>query len=84
MVTKIYLEIERAFATVKLHTFMAASHKFGRGLAVKKLEEVILAPLEDFVEKYGPEKNEMKAKKVLKLDEAINMKQEKKGILKKK
>jgi DNA ligase (NAD+) len=41
MIDKIFKEIDRAFDEVDLQTFMAASHKFGRGLAVKKLEEVI-------------------------------------------
>ena len=41
MVNKIYKEIDRAFDEVDLQTFMAASHKFGRGLGARKLEEVI-------------------------------------------
>ena len=41
MVSKIYDEIDRAFDEVELSTFMAASHKFGRGLAEKKIREII-------------------------------------------
>jgi NAD-dependent DNA ligase len=43
MVTKIYDEINKAFETVELHTFMSASHKFGRGLAEKKLIQIVNA-----------------------------------------
>lgn len=41
MIKKIFDEIARSFEQVDLATFMAASHKFGRGLAEKKLREVI-------------------------------------------
>jgi NAD-dependent DNA ligase len=40
-VTKIYNEIYKAFDTVDLVTFMGASHKFGRGIASKKIEEIL-------------------------------------------
>jgi DNA ligase (NAD+) len=40
-IKKIFAEMDNAFDTVELHTFMAASHKFGRGLAEKKLYEVV-------------------------------------------
>ena len=40
-VTKIYAEIDKSFKTTDLPTFMAASHKFGRGLAQKKLAEIV-------------------------------------------
>ncbi len=41
MVDKIYSEIDKAFSNVKLETFMAASHKFGRGLGETKIREII-------------------------------------------
>ena len=41
MLTKIYDEINRAFQEVDLAVFMGASHKFGRGLGVRKIEEVL-------------------------------------------
>lgn len=41
MIKKIYDEINRAFNEVELAVLMGASHKFGRGLGVKKLEEVL-------------------------------------------
>lgn len=41
LIKKIYNEILRAFSEVNLETFMGASHKFGRGLGVRKLEEII-------------------------------------------
>lgn len=41
MVTKIYDEIDRAFEEVDLQTFVGASHKFGRGLGRRKMEEVL-------------------------------------------
>jgi len=41
MVDKIYDEIDRAFAEVDLQTFMGASHKFGRGLGKRKMEEIL-------------------------------------------
>ena len=40
-INKIYSEIENAFSTVELHTFMAASHTFGRGMGERKILEVI-------------------------------------------
>lgn len=40
MIDKIYKEIDEAFKTVDLATFMSASNKFGRGLATKKLQEI--------------------------------------------
>jgi len=40
-VKKIFDEIDRAFAEMDLATFMGASHKFGRGLGVKKIQEII-------------------------------------------
>jgi len=43
MVKKIYGEIDRAFAEVPLHIFMAASHKFGRNLGRKKLYNIVKA-----------------------------------------
>lgn len=41
LLNKIYDEFDRALNEVDLPTFMGASHKFGRGMGVKKLEEVI-------------------------------------------
>jgi DNA ligase (NAD+) len=41
MVTKIYGEIDKAFDEVDLQTFVGASHKFGRGLGRRKMEEVL-------------------------------------------
>lgn len=41
MIKKIYDEINRAFQEVDLATFMGASHKFGRGMGVRKIEEVL-------------------------------------------
>ena len=41
MLKKIYDEINRAFQEVDLAVFMGASHKFGRGLGVRKIEEVL-------------------------------------------
>lgn len=41
MLKKIYNEINRAFEEVELSVFMGASHKFGRGLGIRKLEEVL-------------------------------------------
>lgn len=41
MLKKIYREIVRAFDEVDLATFMGASHKFGRGMGVRKIEEII-------------------------------------------
>jgi len=40
MLDKIFDEIFNTFDTMELHTFMAASHKFGRGLGERKLFEV--------------------------------------------
>jgi len=41
IVTKIYTDINRAFDTIRLETFMSASNMFGRGLGEKKLKEVL-------------------------------------------
>jgi NAD-dependent DNA ligase len=41
-VNKIYDEIDRAFEEMELSTFMGASHKFGRGMGTRKLQEIIL------------------------------------------
>lgn len=41
MIKKIYNEIARAFAEVDLATFMGASHKFGRSLGIRKMEEIV-------------------------------------------
>lgn len=40
-VTKIYTEIDRAFEECDLAMFMDASHKFERGFAYKKLNEIV-------------------------------------------
>jgi DNA ligase (NAD+) len=40
-ITKIFDEIDRAFEEVDLVTFMAASHKFGRGLGERKIREIV-------------------------------------------
>ena len=41
LVKKIYGEIIRSFEEVELPVFMAASHLFGRGLGVRKLNDVV-------------------------------------------
>ena len=41
VLTKIYSEIDRAFEEIELATFMGASRKFGRGLAIKKIQEIL-------------------------------------------
>lgn len=41
LIDKIYKEIDRAFEETTLATFMAASHKFGRGMGERKLVEVL-------------------------------------------
>ena len=41
MITKIYAEINKAFAHIKLPELMAGSLKFGRGLGVRKIREII-------------------------------------------
>lgn len=41
MITKIEDEIKRAFNEVELPVLMAASHKFGRGIGTRKIEEVL-------------------------------------------
>lgn len=41
IVDRIYDEINKAFSKLDLATLMGASHKFGRGLAIKKLREVL-------------------------------------------
>lgn len=41
MIQKIYDEIDRAFQEIDIVTFMAASHKFGKGLGEKKLREIV-------------------------------------------
>lgn len=38
---KIYDEINRAFDEVELQTLMDASHKFGRGMGTRKMEEIL-------------------------------------------
>lgn len=40
-VENIFDEIDRAFSEISLVKFMSASHKFGRGLAEKKLQNII-------------------------------------------
>ena len=40
MVDKIFEEINNSFKTVKLHTFMAACHIFGRGMGERKIKEI--------------------------------------------
>lgn len=40
-IKKIYEEIDRAFDEVELATLMDASHKFGRGMGTRKMEEVL-------------------------------------------
>jgi NAD-dependent DNA ligase len=40
-ITKIYKEIENKIEGVQLHTFMAATHIFGRGIAERKLKEIL-------------------------------------------
>ncbi len=40
-ITKIYKEIENKIENVDLHTFMAATHLFGRGMGTRKLKEII-------------------------------------------
>jgi NAD-dependent DNA ligase len=41
IIKKIQIEIKKSFDEVELSTLMAASHKFGRGMGKKKLEEVL-------------------------------------------
>jgi len=41
IIDKIYVEIDRAFAEIKLETLMGASNELGRGLNEKKLAEII-------------------------------------------
>jgi len=41
IINNIYNEIDKAFSDMSLVTFMTASHKFGRGLAEKKLQKII-------------------------------------------
>jgi len=41
LINKIYFEIDSKFATVKLPTFMAATHIFGRGIGETKIKEII-------------------------------------------
>lgn len=41
IVQTIYNEIDKAFDEMSLVTFMTASHKFGRGLAGKKLQKIL-------------------------------------------
>jgi NAD-dependent DNA ligase len=41
VINKIYDEIDRAFDEIDLVTFMAASHKFGKGLGEKKIREIL-------------------------------------------
>jgi NAD-dependent DNA ligase len=41
IVQTIYDEIDKAFDEMSLVTFMSASHKFGRGLAEKKLQKIL-------------------------------------------
>jgi NAD-dependent DNA ligase len=40
-ITKIYKEIENKMEIVNLHTFMAATHLFGRGMGERKLKEIL-------------------------------------------
>jgi DNA ligase (NAD+) len=40
-ITKIYKEIENKMEIVQLHTFMAATHLFGRGIGERKLKEIL-------------------------------------------
>ena len=40
-INKIFKEIESKMKTVQLHTFMAATHLFGRGFAERKLKEIL-------------------------------------------
>lgn len=41
MVTKIYLQIDKAFERVKLPEIMSGSLKFGSGLGVRKIKEIV-------------------------------------------
>lgn len=41
IVSNIFDEIDKAFESMELATFMSASHKFGRGLGEKKLAEIV-------------------------------------------
>lgn len=41
LINKIYNEIDRSFKETNLATFMAASHKFGRGLGEIKINEIV-------------------------------------------
>lgn len=41
IVQTIYNEIDKAFNTMSLEMFMTASHKFGRGLAGRKLQKIL-------------------------------------------
>jgi len=41
IINKIYTEIDNKMKTVELHTFMSATHIFGRGIGEKKLREII-------------------------------------------
>lgn len=40
-ITKIYKEIENKIEGVQIHTFMAATHLFGRGMGERKLKEIL-------------------------------------------
>ena len=41
LVDKIYKEIDNKMKTVELHTFMSATHAFGRGVGERKLREIL-------------------------------------------
>lgn len=41
IIDKIYKEIDDKMKTVEIHTFMSATHIFGRGIGEKKLREII-------------------------------------------
>ena len=41
IIDKIYKEIDDKMKTVELHTFMSATHAFGRGVGERKLREIL-------------------------------------------
>jgi len=51
LVDKINVNISNGFANADLATFMAASHKFGRGISTKKLK-ILLKTYPDILKKY--------------------------------
>lgn len=64
-ISKIYKGIKNKIETVKIHTFMAATHLFGRGIGKRKLKEIIKVYPNIIYEKWNI--NEL-TKKINKID----------------